>query len=58
MMFVVQLSYELQELSSVAQTFREMILGLWTLLLVRFGTLVNPVTNLVSCFDVGLSCSF
>jgi len=38
------LSYELQELSSVEQVPWETILGLSTLLLMQFGTLVNHVT--------------
>jgi len=43
------LSYELQELPSVSQVSWKMILRLSTLLLVRFGTLANPVTSFSRC---------
>jgi len=42
------LSDELQKLSSVAQVFWEIILGLSTLLLLQFGSLVNPITRFLT----------
>jgi len=41
------LSHELQELLEVSQVSWKMLLGLFTLLLVQFGTLVNPVTIII-----------
>jgi len=40
----------LQELPSISQVFWETILGLSTLLLVRFGTHVNPITMILRCW--------
>jgi len=45
------LSYELQDLPSISQVSWETIFGLSTLLLVRFGTLGNPIRDTILSFD-------